>query len=509
MKHLRRLWSVNSALLWGPILLVALFLVFEKMRGRILLARIERRLAAQGVKLTAADFKPAPVSGTNAAEELRLAISRLRPGQALPDHPPRWGTALASGRTIVGFKEEQWQGLSGTLRWDDVSRDLHRNAEALREIRRILQSPVLRNAVDYSEGFKVKLGHLTTAKAPAAWFAGAAQVALREREPGTAVDNLVAMVHLQKPLLDDRLVMSELVRVALGAVAQSATWQALQFDDWRDEDLLRLQAAWESHDFIKAMLRALEGELVLVHESRARLRTSYAEASDMLYAMQNFMTTGAGFGMGPAATASPSQQLWSDAKKQVHVRLWMFAWLDQSQARSLESIHGLLAAAREAVAANSLAPFTRYASGLEKTQEKKGRYDQLRFPDTSPEISLRGIVSMSFRAETDRSMTVCAVALKRFFMENQRLPSSLSDLVPEFLSSVPIDSMDGRPMRYRLTPDGTFVLYSVGQDGEDDGGDASAVNAVSGNKWSRRDALWPMVATAEDVQQYRTSLPRP
>ena len=53
-------------------------------------------------------------------------------------------------------------------------------------------------------------------------------------------------------------------------------------------------------------------------------------------------------------------------------------------------------------------------------------------------------------------------------------PASLDDLVPEYLDAVPIDPASGRGYGYRLLTDDphgrTYLLYSFGVDGEDNGG---------------------------------------
>jgi hypothetical protein len=56
--------------------------------------------------------------------------------------------------------------------------------------------------------------------------------------------------------------------------------------------------------------------------------------------------------------------------------------------------------------------------------------------------------------------------------------------------------MDGKPLRYRLNADGTFTLWSIGEDLKDDGGDGSdAVPAARmGDIWERKDVLWPRPA---------------
>ena len=63
--------------------------------------------------------------------------------------------------------------------------------------------------------------------------------------------------------------------------------------------------------------------------------------------------------------------------------------------------------------------------------------------------------------------TACAV--ERFRGQNGRLPERLDELVPRFLDRIPDDPITGTPLQYRVHPLG-YVVYSVGQDGADDGG---------------------------------------
>ncbi|NBB94580.1 MAG: hypothetical protein GVY16_02460 [Planctomycetes bacterium] len=48
-------------------------------------------------------------------------------------------------------------------------------------------------------------------------------------------------------------------------------------------------------------------------------------------------------------------------------------------------------------------------------------------------------------------------------------PESLEQLLPEILQTVPPDPWSDGPLKYRREGDG-FVLYSIGDDLEDDGG---------------------------------------
>ncbi len=62
-----------------------------------------------------------------------------------------------------------------------------------------------------------------------------------------------------------------------------------------------------------------------------------------------------------------------------------------------------------------------------------------------------------------------ALAAERYRLEKGRFPDKLEDLVPIYLEAVPFDPFNGKPMRYRVDPDG-LIVYSIGEDKRDDGG---------------------------------------
>jgi hypothetical protein len=89
---------------------------------------------------------------------------------------------------------------------------------------------------------------------------------------------------------------------------------------------------------------------------------------------------------------------------------------------------------------------------------------------------LRGQVSPTDRAVT-HSRTAEAnirllrvdLALRLYRAEHGRFPAQLSALVPGYLDAPPLDPFNGQPLIYRLQG-ASYLLYSVGPDGKDDGG---------------------------------------
>ena len=96
---------------------------------------------------------------------------------------------------------------------------------------------------------------------------------------------------------------------------------------------------------------------------------------------------------------------------------------------------------------------------------------------------------------------ITAIALKCYELKHRQLPATLNELTPELLKSIPKDYMDGQPLRYRLNADGTFLLYSFGEDGKDDSGDPRSPDDPKSPAWQHgRDWVWPQPATAEEIE---------
>jgi hypothetical protein len=72
--------------------------------------------------------------------------------------------------------------------------------------------------------------------------------------------------------------------------------------------------------------------------------------------------------------------------------------------------------------------------------------------------------------EAHRRAALTALAVERYSLEHSgQLPETLAEIVPAYLSAIPSDPFDGKALRFRKFERG-FVVYSVGQDREDNGG---------------------------------------
>ena len=516
----RRLKLVAKILL-GFIVLVVAFLLIERWRGQIALASYKKELRAKGEKLSPQDFVKTFKAEDNGAPVVFAAIEQLTNGLVLPHgYPPRM-KLLESGRAIVGFREPAWvekdpyrngKSLKGifTNHWDELAADLQENNPALLKIQAALTKPVLNNRLNLAEGNNLKLPSLAHAKSLTYWFGSATQLALHEGRNADAAKYLVAEIGALRLLAEDRIVISELVRIATGAIAKVDTWEALQADGWADSDLAVIQKAWESQRFMASMATSLEGERVYINQIAQQMHNSNDEMYEWI------------FGQAAALFSDPdgpepiwvkwlmeipySEELLEGLRKQIYCRVWRFAWAHQAELKILKDMQTLIELTRITTKnASYLAVKPDLEALVQKLGDKnKSFYDRLRFPLTDEVIITIPAILKPARAEADRAQCITAIALKRYSLRYGKLPDTLSALVPEFIAAVPVDYLDGQPIKYRLNADGSFTLYSVGEDGKDDGGDMKlSEGSKSRDLWKRRDYVWPAPATPEEVEANR------
>jgi hypothetical protein len=81
-------------------------------------------------------------------------------------------------------------------------------------------------------------------------------------------------------------------------------------------------------------------------------------------------------------------------------------------------------------------------------------------------------------------MAKVLLAVERYRLARASLPETLDQLVPAYVTAVPADPFNGTPLRYKGLDRG-FLVYSVGEDGRDDGGkqEPQKVARESGESW--------------------------
>jgi hypothetical protein len=89
---------------------------------------------------------------------------------------------------------------------------------------------------------------------------------------------------------------------------------------------------------------------------------------------------------------------------------------------------------------------------------------------------------------TDLARIACA--LERYRLAHNEYPETLDALAPQFIEKIPHDIIGGQPLCYHRTDDDKFLLYSVGWNETNDGGQIGLRESGSFDR-TKGDWVWP------------------
>jgi hypothetical protein len=298
------------------------------------------------------------------------------------------------------------------------------------------------------------------------------------------LDNISALANLYR---NDLALINVLVRARNTKAGLDATWETLQSPGLDQERLARLQRDWEA-------VKLLDGFERSILAQRSRVLVSMETIRNWkLREMVNGFTINDIANDGTLIRPSLKERL----SLYLACANYKARWLDDDARRQLEYWTAMADAIRrlengkpagETISLMDAAYKQAYNdySHMSTLHHMIGGF----FAPGKLSDSLQRVIEV----ETQRRLTITAIAIMQYQLKHGAAPKGLNALVPDFLAAVPMDPMSGRPLCYRLNADGTFTLYSTGKDGKDDGGDGSPRDG--GTKfglWEGRDAVWPTV----------------
>jgi hypothetical protein len=263
----------------------------------------------------------------------------------------------------------------------------------------------------------------------------------------------------------------------------------LQAPGWTEPQLERLQRAWGPVDLVEAVERGFVGERAGGYELFARLRRASGAHTERLFPIV--------IGGGLSSLQRTFAEVGVDY---LYFPAYKLTCIDEDELFYLRCMQESLVPLRMLKAhrpwAEGKQGLVATIARLNKASSSPRRYRYFVSMMAIPNIARAG--ERAVQVETERQMTLAAIALERFKLRHGNLPASLEALVPEFLAAVPYDYMSAKPLRYRAGSDGRYVIYSVGEDGKDDGGDATPPQGGRPGLWEGRDAVWPSLAAEPD-----------
>ncbi|MFC5456277.1 hypothetical protein [Prosthecobacter fluviatilis] len=473
-----------ATLVMGLGLLCLLGVVLENWTGARALAKAKEAFIEEGGTLDSEQLRPKPgPTGSNflAIEQLAgistqqsddnsALLQKLRSidwGLAASGKNPKTPWPNLNGGCVLG---EPFDAQSAAAYLSEISFiDTPPNADAAQVLAAIdRMHPLLKElsdaAVERPEAcFDPAVGHEHVGapyKRPGPYMSGAlqaakglalrAQFAVAAGDAESAVRSMQASQRFTQALGKEPLLIGLLCAITTATFDSNSIWLLLHSHTNSALQLSRLQADLERLDFKRSLRQAIHSELVWQLESIEWYKRNRDDCVSVCSQIQ--------------IMSDQTEPPWYASAV---IRMIPAGWFDHNAANVLRIGSDYL---RKPVKDGDGRSLLRSSEEMEiLLEEHRGMTSPHHVLTVLGFPAYQMIIGQAIYAETLRRQSIAAIALERYRLSHSKLPSTLAELVPEFLSAVPQDPIDAEPMRYRVEG-GSFTLWSIARDCKDDGG---------------------------------------
>lgn len=509
-------WRNLRRLLFGVvcfITLIALFYAEENWRGKWAWKNYQRAAEARGEKLDLAALAPPPVPDdqnfamtplwveeissilgmekaklwydenriaalghTNFVQPLNLPIEL--PGRDLESPNLPVGDWRLAKKTDLGSWQHYYRQLAEKTNFfpvatapqtpaQDVLLALSRYDGTIEELRRASQLPYARFPITYTNEVKARivLPHLSSLKGLTRMLCLRASAELQADQPDQALADFKLMFRLSAALQIEPFLISHLVNIAMFNLELQSIWEGLADRKWNDRQLLALDTELARLDFLASYQLAIRGERANIVDSIDYLRRrpnrieEYLELTDLDETIMPRLVQ-----IGPSG--------WFEQNKLALCRFMTDTYLPivNLKDRTYSATNGAKA-----------------ETDLVELTSRRTPYNWLS-RKIMPALASASTKFVQAQAATDLARV--AIALERHRLALGEFPATLAALEPQFIAKLPHDVMNGQPLKYRRMADGSFILYSVGWNETDDGGEVALSEKGKVPLMTQGDWVW-------------------
>ena len=500
--------------MWRILLLVIAFFIVAAVlwlrpgnRGAKLVAETRKTLRQEGFKTDLSDFN---FSTSPELRDREAAIQALlgTPAAELRTIDLNLLETVDSNSAVVVWKQlspknqsSRWPRFGDQMSWDEFRQQLDEHTQPIDAACKAILSGPIRFELVASNGNALRLPYLAPLRGLADALCYRAVLELHDGNKDAAWTNLIAATRLVTAWDPEPVQVSHLVRFVIAREVFNTTWQALQADDWSDVQLARLQNEWKGVDFftnlseVAAYTRASDADnAVRTRDMILKSRPSFFRFALQLLQAPNSISAKI---RGRQTESDYLHHGWYEDQKDLllYNRDWEVQLQNAVQSPTWAQMQQLPGVTNQ-VPFQSKFPLSRVQV-----------YVSMRQLPGAPARPDRSLLGRAASAEADRRILLTAFALERYRGKHGGYPSTLAPLAPEFLKTVPVDFMDGQPLRFHLRDDGHFLLYSVGLDCVDDGGRMASETRRGQPNFSSTDftgvptgdIVWPFPASTAAV----------
>ena len=428
----------------GLVILVALFYAEEDWRGKRAWEKCKAELAAKGVELDWKTYIPPQVpDDQNFFKAPKMQEWFVKPEQypstnelASRMSNPRTSSVGTKTNAIVTEADAR-----SYLAWND---QFTPDFDLIRES---LKRPYARMDGDYSDPFEMPIPNFVGVRVVAQVLAQRAHCYLLLGQPEKALNELTLFNDSRRmleaaPAGKPITLIAALVNVAVTGLYVNTIADGLRSHEWREPQLVALQEQLRGIDLAPILAKSFELESADACWVFTNMLRKYPNDPSLWQELEHFRF--------PWGTWMPSGWVYQNAVT--------IANLDYKQLAGFDFENGTI---------------------LPNKVESQRREAENVLEHPSPYTFLADIVVVTNTARTVQTLAYnqtraneaqIACALERYRLAHGEYPEMLDTLVPQFIEKLPHDIIGGQPLHYRRMADRKFLLYSIGWNETDDGG---------------------------------------
>ncbi len=373
--------------------------------------------------------------------------------------PPEKNGAELIARTRAQLPRD-WVDPSNPKKWEPDAPQLDPNqafpAEMIVSLRNVMRAArdaleIARTFKDFPDGNRViniapdvwstKLQDTSDTRLVATLVRWDTVLAVVDGDKARSSDNLLALLNVSRSLGDEPFLISQLVRISSRMIAGQAVEWVLGQTELDDSKLATLQQAWAIDAEEPLLLYGLRGD-------RATQDVFFRNMAD------GTVTPEMVAGVRSAPDISFGSYAW---------------WLYRGRIpRERAFVHRFMTLAVDAARLPISEQPTALAA-LPWPPDENMKFARLFMP------AYDKVAGAYWRSVAEARCLVVGLACERFRLKHERWPKTLAEIPKELLETIPLDPFDGQPLRYKRLLDG-IVVYSIGTNREDEGGDFSHKN---------------------------------
>ena len=248
---------------------------------------------------------------------------------------------------------------------------------------------------------------------------------LAEDQNDQALADLELMLRLNDRLRQEPLLITHLVGLATWNMTMQPIFEGLARHGWSDAQLAELERQIAAEDFLAGYQKAMRGERAFAITAFENMRSGGLRLMPSAFLYQNEL-----------ALAKLEEQYFlplADLNRRI------------LSPAALRKVGSLVDSER-----GHFRPYTMMAWEM------------------TPSIS--SAVKKFAQGQSAADLALVACALERYRLAHGEFPENLGGLEPQYIEVLPHDVINGEPLHYRRTEGDNYILYSVGWNEKDDGG---------------------------------------